>query len=61
MFEDAGVAGMEMTLRLPPFPYAMRSGEIIQAQLAEAGINAKIEQVEWGFWISEVYKKKVMI
>ena len=58
MFEDAGVAGMEMTLRLPPFPYAMRSGEIIQAQLAEAGINAKIEQVEWGFWISEVYKKK---
>jgi len=58
MFEVAGVAGMEMTLRLPPFPYAMRSGEIIQAQLAEAGINAKIEQVEWGFWISEVYKKK---
>ena len=58
MFEDAGIAGTEMTLSLPPFPYAMRSGEIIQAQLAEAGINAKIEQVEWGFWISEVYKKK---
>ena len=58
MFEEAGVSGTEMTLRLPPFPYAMRSGEIIQAQLAEAGINAKVEQVEWGFWISEVYKKK---
>lgn len=57
MFEAAGVAGQTMTLRVPPFPYAMRSAEIIQAQLADAGIDAKVENVEWGFWISEVYKK----
>ena len=58
MFEAAGVAGQPMTLRVPPFPYATRSAEIIQAQLSDAGIDAKVENVEWGFWIDEVYKKK---
>lgn len=58
MFEAAGVAGSTMTLRVPPFPYATRSAEIIQAELAEAGIDAKVENVEWGFWLDEVYKKK---
>lgn len=58
MFTEAGVAGTTMTLRVPPFPYAMRSAEIIQAELSAAGIDAKVENVEWGFWIDEVYKKK---
>ncbi len=58
MFEAAGAAGTTMTLRVPPFPYATRSAEIIQAQLAEAGIDAKVENVEWGFWIDEIYKKQ---
>ncbi len=57
-FEAAGVSGSTMTIRVPPFPYAMRSAEIIQAELAEAGIDAKVENVEWGFWIDEIYKKK---
>ncbi|MEO0937109.1 MAG: ABC transporter substrate-binding protein [Pseudomonadota bacterium] len=57
MFEEAGM-GQELTLRLPPFPYATRSGEIIQAQLAEAGITVKVENVEWGFWIDEVFRKQ---
>lgn len=58
MFEAAGVAGQTMTLRVPPFPYATRSAEIIQAQLSDAGIDARVENVEWGFWIDEIYKKK---
>ncbi len=57
MFETAGIAGSTMTLRVPPFPYATRSAEIIQAQLSEAGIDAKVENVEWGFWLDEVYGK----
>jgi len=57
-FESAGIAGTTVTLRVPPFPYATRSAEIIQAQLAEAGLDAKVENVEWGFWIDEIYKKK---
>ena len=59
LLEEAGHGdGLEVSLRLPPFPYARRSGEIIQSQLAKAGIDVKIENVEWGFWISEVYKAK---
>jgi peptide/nickel transport system substrate-binding protein len=57
-FEAAGVSGSTMTIRVPQFPYATRSAEIIQAQLAEAGIDAKVENVEWGFWIAEIYKKQ---
>lgn len=56
---EAGVAeGTTMTLRVPPFPYATRSAEIVQAQLAEAGVDVKVENVEWGFWLDEIYKKK---
>lgn len=59
LLAEAGYAdGLEVVMRLPPFPYARRSGEIIQSQLAKVGIDAKIENVEWGFWISEVYKQK---
>jgi peptide/nickel transport system substrate-binding protein len=59
LLAEAGYAdGLEVTMRLPPFPYARRSGEIIQSQLAKVGIDAKIENVEWGFWISDVYKQK---
>ena len=50
--------GFEATLRLPHFPYARRSGEILQSQLAKIGIDAKIENVEWGFWIGEVFRQK---
>ena len=57
-FEAAGVSGSTMTIRVPQFPYATRSAEIIQAQLAEAGIDTKVENVEWGFWIAEIYKKQ---
>lgn len=57
LFAAAGVTE-PIVLRLPPFPYATRSGEIIQAQLAEAGVEVKVENVEWGFWIDEVYRKK---
>lgn len=58
LFEEAGLAGGEVTLRLPPFPYATRSGEIIQAQLAEAGVTVNVENVEWGFWIEEVFRNR---
>ncbi|MEM6462125.1 MAG: ABC transporter substrate-binding protein [Pseudomonadota bacterium] len=58
LFKEAGLEGAEVTLRLPPFPYATRSGEIIQAQLAEAGVTVNVENVEWGFWIEEVYRNK---
>ncbi|MEM1314748.1 MAG: ABC transporter substrate-binding protein, partial [Pseudomonadota bacterium] len=56
LLAEAGAEGAEIVLRLPHFPYARRSGEIIQQQLAEVGFKPSIENVEWGFWIGEVYK-----
>lgn len=58
LFAEAGLEGGEVTLRVPPFPYATRSAEIVQAEMAKAGVTVKVENVEWGFWIGEVYKKK---
>ncbi|GAB4172447.1 MAG: ABC transporter substrate-binding protein [Thalassobaculales bacterium] len=57
LLAEAGLAnGFETVLRPPPFPYARRTAEILQSQLAAAGIKVKIENVEWGFWIGEVFK-----
>lgn len=57
LLKEAGVkAPLEVTLTLPPAPYARRGGELIAAQLAKVGINAKIENVEWAQWLSGAYK-----
>ena len=45
-----------MTLTLPPPQYARKGGEIVAAQLAKVGINAKIENVEWAQWLSGPFK-----
>ena len=41
-----------------PRPYARQGGEVIAAQLAKVGINAKLENVEWAQWMSGVYGQK---
>jgi peptide/nickel transport system substrate-binding protein len=59
LLKEAGVTTpLELRLVLPPPPYARLGGEIIAAELAEVGINAKIENVEWAQWLSGVYKDK---
>ena len=59
LLEEAGVkTPLELTLTLPPPPYARQGGEIIAAELAEVGIKAKIENVEWAQWLSNVYTNK---
>lgn len=59
MLAEAGFPdGFETTLDLPPPSYARRGGEIIAAQLAEVGITAKINNVEWAQWLETVFKGK---
>ena len=59
LLKEAGVATpLDLSLILPPPPYARQGGEIIAAELAEVGINAKIQDVEWAQWLSGVYKDK---
>ena len=57
LLREAGVATpLNVTLTLPPPQYARKGGEIIAAQLAKVGINAKIENVEWAQWLAGPFK-----
>lgn len=59
LLAEAGFAeGFETTLHLPPPSYARRGGEIVAAQLAEAGIKAEIINVEWAQWLETVFRGK---
>ncbi|MBR0750564.1 ABC transporter substrate-binding protein [Bradyrhizobium jicamae] len=55
LLKEAGVTNLELSLKLPPPPYARAGGEILAAQLAKVGITAKIENVEWAQWLSQVF------
>lgn len=48
--------GFSCTLRLPPPAYARRGGEIIAALLAQIGINASIEPLEFPQWLERVFR-----
>jgi peptide/nickel transport system substrate-binding protein len=59
LLKEAGVAApLKLSLQLPPAPYALHSGEIIAAELANVGVDVKIENVEWAQWLSGIYKNK---
>ncbi len=59
LLAEAGYGdGLELTLHLPPPSYARRGGEIVAAMLADVGITAKIENVEWAQWLENVFKKR---
>jgi peptide/nickel transport system substrate-binding protein len=47
--------GFTVRLVLPPPSYARRGGEIIASQLAQVGITAEIEPVEWAQWLDAVF------
>jgi len=59
LLREAGVkTPLDVTLKLPPPPYARQGGQIVAAELAQVGINAKIENIEWAQWLDGVYKHK---
>ncbi|MDB5730447.1 MAG: transporter substrate-binding protein, partial [Variovorax sp.] len=59
LLAEAGVkTPLELTMTLPPPPYARQGGEMIVAQLAKIGINVKVQNVEWAQWLSGTYGNK---
>ncbi|RYF27596.1 MAG: ABC transporter substrate-binding protein, partial [Comamonadaceae bacterium] len=59
LLAEAGVkTPLELTMTLPPTPYARQGGEVIAAQLAKIGIVAKLQNVEWAQWLSGTYGSK---
>jgi peptide/nickel transport system substrate-binding protein len=50
--------GFDAVLRVAPqYQYTVRTGEILVDQLRKVGVNVKIEQIEWGQWLSRVWKE----
>src|SRR2546426_5938134 len=58
LLADAGYPnGFETVLRVSPqYAYSVRTGEVIADQLGKIGVKVKIEQIEWGQWLSRVWK-----
>lgn len=50
--------GFDAVLRVAPqYYYTVRTGEILVNQLAKVGVRVKIEQIEWGQWLSQVWRE----
>ncbi len=59
LLKEAGITTpLELTLTLPPPPYARQGGEVIAAMLAKVGITAKLQNVEWAQWLSGTFTQK---
>ena len=49
--------GFEAVLKVAPqYYYTVRTGEVLADQLSKVGVKIKIEQIEWGQWLSRVWK-----
>ena len=55
LLKEAGIDKLTLTIKLPPPPYARQGGEVIAAMLAKVGITARLENIEWAQWLSNVY------
>ncbi|MGC9530314.1 MAG: ABC transporter substrate-binding protein [Candidatus Bipolaricaulaceae bacterium] len=57
LLAQAGLAdGFTATLTLPEnYPFHVRTGEVIAAQLRRVGLQVRLELVDWGTWLDRVY------
>lgn len=60
LLKEAGYEnGFEIKMSLPKnYQLHVDAGQVIADQLSKIGINVKIELIEWGTWVSEVYGAK---
>jgi peptide/nickel transport system substrate-binding protein len=60
LLKEAGYPdGFEITLTLPQnYTPHVNAGTMVQNMLTQVGIRAKIQLVDWGTWISQVYRGK---
>ncbi len=50
--------GFDTVLKVTPqYEYTVRSGQVIADNLKKSGVNVKIEQIEWGQWLSRVFRE----
>ncbi|MDP0493770.1 MAG: ABC transporter substrate-binding protein [Fusobacterium sp. JB021] len=60
LLKEAGYPnGFELTLKAPSnYQVHVDSSQIIKEQLAKIGIIVNIQEIEWGTWLSNVYKNR---
>jgi peptide/nickel transport system substrate-binding protein len=59
LLAEAGYGnGFDAVLKVAPqYYYTVRTGEVLVNQLAKVGVRVKIEQIEWGQWLSQVWRE----
>ncbi|MDR2974671.1 MAG: ABC transporter substrate-binding protein [Propionibacteriaceae bacterium] len=56
LLTEAGVSGLTLSLRVPITPYAPAAATFIASQLAQVGITATVEELDFSSrWLPEVY------
>jgi peptide/nickel transport system substrate-binding protein len=58
LLAQAGAQNLQLRLRLPNIPYAVAAGQVVKSQLAEVGITANIDLLEFpARWLDVVFKQ----
>lgn len=56
LLADAGYAkGLNLRLRVPVVPYAVKSAQFVASQLSEVGVTVTIEELDFSRWLEEVF------
>ncbi|CAD2072300.1 ABC transporter substrate-binding protein [Phocicoccus pinnipedialis] len=56
LVEESGAKGITLNMKLPSdYPNYVAAGQIIAEKLEAIGIHVKIETIEWGTWLTDVY------
>ena len=59
LLREAGVReGATLNMRLPPFPYAPRAGEIVKAFLEQVGLKVNYELIQAPQWLQQVFRER---
>ncbi|GAA4982429.1 ABC transporter substrate-binding protein [Actinopolymorpha pittospori] len=58
LLAQAGHPTLTLRLRIPNLPYAVASAQVVKSQLAQVGVTARIDVLEFpARWLDEVYTK----
>jgi peptide/nickel transport system substrate-binding protein len=55
LLADAGQEDLELTMIVPPTPYASAISQLAVSQLADVGVTLTLEQVDFPKWIDQVF------
>jgi peptide/nickel transport system substrate-binding protein len=59
LLAEAGATDVQVAFRIPNLPYAVTAAQVVKSQLAEVGISADIEVLEFpARWLEEVLRGK---